>query len=55
MELTVARTWTEEKTPFYNALLYSTAAVAVKAIPAVVTAEPGIFKAPVFTPFVRPS
>jgi len=53
MELTVARTWTEEPVPFYNALLYSTAAVALKAIPDVIAAPPGIFKAPVFDPWVR--
>jgi hypothetical protein len=53
MEVTVARSWTDKSIPFYNALLYSTAAIAVKAIPDVVAAPPGIFKAPVFTPFVR--
>jgi hypothetical protein len=55
MELTVARTWTDDQVPFYNALLYSTAAVAVKAIPDVIAAEPGIFKAPVFNPWTRPA
>jgi hypothetical protein len=55
MELTVARTWTDESVPFYNALLHSTAAVAVQAIDDVVDAPPGVLKPPVFDAWVHPS
>jgi len=54
LEVTIARTWTDEQVPFYQAMLHSTAALAVSAIHEVVAAPPGVMIAPVFDPYQRP-